>query len=72
MIVYVIIGAAKNQVYDLFRNFNFTIEKLVPAPSQLMVQAVPEPATAAGWIVGLLALAAKRRRWSRFASNAVC
>ncbi len=59
--IYVIIGAAKNQVYDLFSKFNFTIEKLIPAPLMPVVQAVPEPTAAALCLTAVLAFAATRR-----------
>jgi hypothetical protein len=44
--LYVMVGSAKNQNYDLFKGFNFTIEKLMPAALAPLaaIQAVPEPA----------------------------
>ena len=65
--IYVMIGSAKNQDYDLFANFNFKIEKLTAitsAAASVAVGAVPEPSTAALLMVatGLLGGAARKRR----------
>jgi hypothetical protein len=66
--LYVMVGSAKNQNYDLFKGFNFTIEKLMPAALAPLaaIQAVPEPAAGAMAAVGLAwASAAIRRRGGR-------
>jgi hypothetical protein len=58
-IVYVAIGSAGNQLYDLFRGFDFVIEKMIPpaaAESAFVVHAVPEP-SAGFFIAGATFLA---------------
>jgi hypothetical protein len=61
--IYVAVNAAGNQLFDLFRNFDFTIEKQVASSTSLvMVQAVPEPSATA---LALLAAAGAMRRGRR-------
>jgi MYXO-CTERM domain-containing protein len=63
--IHVIIGAGGNQNYDLFKNFNFFIQKLMPAVA--LMASVPEPTSAALVALALCAIpAARRRRPRRF------
>jgi len=60
--VWVMIGSAKNQYYDQFTDFDFTIEKLMPAAEAVQSLAVvPEPAAAAMWAVAAMAFGAASR-----------
>jgi hypothetical protein len=63
--IYVVIGAGANQNYDGFKNFNFAIQRLMPAVVHFAAAMVPEPASKILLAAAIAGGAARRRRHSR-------
>jgi hypothetical protein len=67
--IWLMIDPLKNQSYDAFSNFDFTIQKSVPQTqlaqglkmSQLQISAVPEPGAASLLLIGLAGLCFGRK-----------
>jgi hypothetical protein len=64
--IWVMVDPTKNQYYDSFTAFDFSIQKLVPLAMEQMVafgaMAVPEPASAMLLLWGMALVATRRRR----------
>ncbi|BBO31912.1 hypothetical protein [Lacipirellula parvula] len=67
--IYVMIGSAKNQNYDAFSNFNFTIERWTTVAGNNgsgvggdIISSIPEPASASLMVAAAVGVAASSRR----------
>jgi len=65
--VWVMVDPLKNQYYDSFTAFDFSLQKLLPQQMMLALgaMAVPEPASAALLFFGLVSVAMRRPRRAR-------